>query len=459
MVIDAEVVTGGGFVQRDAAGDYVGALELQLGKIGVKAIGLLSTGRDWSMLLLLYAQIPPVQIGFGFLDGIGGVIGVQRAVDVNQLVNGMRTGAFDDLLFPADPVGDAPRIIATLRQLFPMRRNALTVGPMVDVHWGKPVVVTARLAVLIQLDNALGGGPLAFSKVVVVGQLRVAVGPTQEDPDARVLLLNIDVLGFWDLAEKRYGFLAALRDSASPASTSPAAWPSGVSTATTLVPPRRRLQPSLQGRPCDRGQRRRLGVVLGRPVRPDPDRLLRGHARDDPGRLNLHASAKIGPVGLTGEIGFDVLDLPPAAHTSSPTSGSPPRSPTAGTAWPASRSPARSRVPAAGTSWGRSASPSCGGTSPSRSTSPGEPRHLWSASRSTSGRCWPPSWPPENWSAEVPTGGQAVVTLAPRRGDLSPRAHPSPGASSSSRPCRWAWPWTGSATRWWPGRTSSTSRP
>ena len=31
---------------------------------------------------------------------------------------------------------------------------------------------------------------------------------------------------------------------------------------------------------------------------------------------------------------------------------------------------------------------------------------------------------PENWSAEVPTGGQAVVTLAPRRGDLSPRAHP-----------------------------------
>ena len=120
VVIDAGVVTGGGFVQRDPTGDYVGALELQLGKIGVKAIGLLSTGHDWSMLLLLYAQIPPVQIGFGFtLEGIGGMLGVHRAVDVNQLVNGMRTGAFDDLLFPADPVGDAPRIIATLRQLFP----------------------------------------------------------------------------------------------------------------------------------------------------------------------------------------------------------------------------------------------------------------------------------------------------------------------------------------------------
>ena len=100
---------------------------------------------------------------------------------------GCGRGAFDDLLFPADPVGDAPRIIATLRQLFPMRRNTLTIGPMVDVHWGKPVIITARLAVLIQLDNALGGGPLALSKVVVVGQLRAAVGPTEEDPDARVL--------------------------------------------------------------------------------------------------------------------------------------------------------------------------------------------------------------------------------------------------------------------------------
>ena len=74
VVIDAEVVRGGGFVQRDAAGEYVGALELQLGKIGVKAIGVLSTGPgDWSLLLLLYAQIPPVQLGFGFtLEGIGG---------------------------------------------------------------------------------------------------------------------------------------------------------------------------------------------------------------------------------------------------------------------------------------------------------------------------------------------------------------------------------------------------
>ena len=225
-----------------------------------------------------------MQIGFGFtLEGIGGMIGVHRAVDVNQLVAGMRTGAFDDLLFPADPVGDAPRIIATLRQLFPMRRNTLTVGPMVDVHWGKPVIITARLAVLIQLDNALGGGPLALSKVVVVGQLRADVGATEEEPDARVLVLIIDVLGFWDLAEKRYGFLAALRDSSVAGidlTGGLAVWgeygdhPSFLLAAGGFNP-RFKDVPAAD-------QRRRAaarGVVLGRSVRPDPDRLLRRDAR------------------------------------------------------------------------------------------------------------------------------------------------------------------------------------
>ena len=90
------------------------------GRSASRRSGCCPPDSDWSMLLLLYAQIPPVQIGFGFtLEGLGGLLGVHRAVDVTQLVTGMRTGAFDDLLFPADPVGDATRIIATLRQLFP----------------------------------------------------------------------------------------------------------------------------------------------------------------------------------------------------------------------------------------------------------------------------------------------------------------------------------------------------
>ena len=430
VVIDAGVVTGGGFVQRDAAGDYIGALELQLGKIGIKAIGLLSTGHDWSMLLLLYAQIPPVQIGFGFtLEGLGGMLGVHRAVDVNQLVNGMRTGAFDDLLFPADPVGDAPRIIATLRQVFPMRRNTLTVGPMVDVHWGKPVIITARLAVLIQLDNALGGGPLALSKVVVIGQLRAAVGATEEDPDARVLVLIIDVLGFWDLAEKRYGFIAALRDSSVAGidlTGGLAVWgeygdhPSFLLAAGGFNP-RFKDVPATVG-----GAVARLGASfsVGR-----FDLTLAGYFAVTPATiqagLNLKATAKIGPVGLEGEIGFDVLIYRrPRTHFIADFRFS---------AEVTYRGHSLAGVKVAGTIEGPGSWHVVGkvsfsilwwdisksfdeswGTAPPLVREQVDVRALLAAELAK----------PENWSAQVPGGGQAIVTLAPRRGDLSPRAHP-----------------------------------
>ena len=176
--------------------------------------------------------------------------------------------------------------------------------------------------------------------------------------------------------------------------------------------------------------------------------------------LNLHASAKIGPVGLTGEIGFDVLDLPPAAthfiadfrfsaevtyrgHSLAGVK-------VAGTIEGPGRWHVVGKVSFSILWWDISKSfDESWGTPPPLVREQVDVRAVLAAELAK----------PENWSAEVPTGGQAVVTLAPRRGDLSPRAHPSPGASSSSRPCRWAWPWTGSATRRWPGRTSSTSRP
>jgi len=430
IVIDAEVVTGGGFVQHDANGDYIGALELTLGKIGVKAVGLLTPGHDWSLLLLLYAQIPPIQIGFGFtLDGIGGVIGVQRAVDISALVTGMRSGAFDDLLFPPDPVGDAPKIIATLRTLFPQRKNTLTIGPMVDVHWGKPVIITARLAVILQLDNALGGGSLALSKVVVVGQLRAAVGPTEEDPDARVLILNIDVLGFWDLTEKRYGFISALRDSSVAGidlTGGLAVWGEYGDQPRFLLAaggfnPRFKDVPATLG-----GAVPRLGASfsVGR-----FELTLAGYFAVTPATiqagLDLHATAKIGPVGLEGRIGFDVLIYRrPRTHFIADFRFS---------AEVTYRGHSLAGVKVAGTIEGPGAWHVVGkvsfsilwwdisksfdeswGTPPPQLVDQVDVRAILAAELAT----------PANWSAEVPSGGQSMVTLAPRRGDEAPRAHP-----------------------------------
>jgi Family of unknown function (DUF6603) len=432
--IDAEVVSGGGFLSFDPARqEYAGALELQLGKIGVKAIGLLSTGPDdWSLVLLLYAQIPPVQLGFGFtLDAVGGLIGLQRGVDIGQLAAGMRTGAFDDLLFPPDPVGDAARILGRLRTLFPVHPRSLVVGPMVDVHWGSPLILTARLAVLLQIDNVFGSGGAApaLARVVVVGQLHVDVGPTEQDPYARVVRLIVDVLGFWDLADKRYGFLAALRDSTVGGvdiTGGLGVWGEYGAQSRFLLAaggfnPRFRDIPAQLSGVLDR-----LGASFS------VGRLhlsLAGYFALTPATIqagfDLHVTASIGPVGIVGDLGLDVLIYRrPRTHFI-----------------------ADFRVVVAITYHGHSlAGVKLTGTieGPGQWHVAGKLTFsiLWWDISTTFDESWGSLAPVltdlvdvaallgaalaarENWTAQLPAGGDALVTLAPRRGDQAPRAHP-----------------------------------
>jgi hypothetical protein len=433
LVIDAGAVTGGGFVSFDPErGEYAGALELQLGKISLKAIGVLTTRPgDWSLLLLLYAQIPPIQLGFGFtLEGIGGLIGVQRGVDLPQLIADMKNGAFDDILFPPDPVRDAPRILSRLRTLFPARARSMTIGPMVDVHWGEPLILTARLAVLLQIDNAFEATQqMALARVVVVGQLRVAVGPTREDPDARVVLLIVDLLGFWDLADKRYGFLAVLRDSSVAGidiTGGLGVWGEYGDHPRFLLAaggfnPRFRDVPAQMSGVLDR-----LGASfsVGR-----FNLVLTGYFALTPATIqagmNLLATAKIGPVGLLGDIGFDVLIY----------------------RRPRTRFIADFHVIAEVTYHGHTlAGVKVTGTieGPGRWHLVGKATFsiLWWDISTSFNESWGTPAPlvtelfdvlalmaaelvkRENWSAQLPAGSDAMVTLAPRRGDLVPRAHP-----------------------------------
>src|SRR6185436_7918745 len=78
MVIDASVVKGGGFILNDPAhGRYAGILQLKIGDIvTVTAIGLVTTrmpdgSEGFSLLVILTATFPPIQLGVGFtLSGL-----------------------------------------------------------------------------------------------------------------------------------------------------------------------------------------------------------------------------------------------------------------------------------------------------------------------------------------------------------------------------------------------------
>ncbi|APW36747.1 hypothetical protein RD110_05700 [Rhodoferax koreense] len=207
LSLDAGIVQGGGYLYVDPArGEYAGVLELKLMAIGVKAIAILSTKTEagFSLLLLIYGQFPAIQLSFGFtLTGVGGLIGVQHTVDTQALSRGLGNGSLDAILFPANPVGDAPKIIATLRTLFPVKKGGFVIGPMLELGWGTPSLVTVRMGLLIAPTEGA---------IVILGQVIVQLPPLV-DAGLALLRLQLDFVGSVVLSPLAIAFDAKLRDS------------------------------------------------------------------------------------------------------------------------------------------------------------------------------------------------------------------------------------------------------
>ncbi|MEO7338362.1 MAG: DUF6603 domain-containing protein [Caldimonas sp.] len=185
LSLDAGIVKGGGYLAVDANG-YAGVLELKMLAVDVKAIALLNTHSEagFSLLLLIFGQFPPIQLSFGFtLTGVGGLIGVQHTASPSALSQGIGNGSLDAVLFPANPVADAPQIIATLRTLFPVKAGGFVIGPMLELGWGTPSLVTVRLGLLIEAGQ-----------FVLLGQAIVQVPPLVS-ADLALLYLRLDFVG------------------------------------------------------------------------------------------------------------------------------------------------------------------------------------------------------------------------------------------------------------------------
>lgn len=210
LLIDAEIVTGGGYLFRDAStGQYAGVLQLDFKGITLQAIGLIATtlpdGRPgFSMLLMIEAaDFPPIDLAFGFrLTGVGGVIGYQRTVALEPLRAGLKQGVLDNILFPTNVVRDAPRIVSALNTLLPIKADQHFVAPVARLVWGYPAILTLELAVIIEGDSPW--------RVVVLGQLRAAL-----PQERRALVrLRMDAIGVWDKARGEVAVDAVLYDSA-----------------------------------------------------------------------------------------------------------------------------------------------------------------------------------------------------------------------------------------------------
>ncbi|MEU5261518.1 kelch repeat-containing protein [Amycolatopsis sp. NPDC021455] len=208
LAVDAGVISGGGFLSFDAGrGEYAGALELELADfVAVKAIGVISTrqadgSRGFSLLIVLTAEFGTgLQLGAGFtLLAVGGLVGLNRGMNLAALVEGVRTGAIESVAFPKDVVANAPRILSDLAKYFPPEQGTFLIGPMAKIGWGTPTLVTVSLGVIIEIPGT----------IAVLGVLKAAL-PNADKP---LLVVQAQFVGALELDKSRLWFFAKLFDS------------------------------------------------------------------------------------------------------------------------------------------------------------------------------------------------------------------------------------------------------
>ncbi|HSK17672.1 MAG TPA: DUF6603 domain-containing protein [Longimicrobiales bacterium] len=208
LSVDGGGFKGGGFMRFDPPkGEYFGMLELEFqGIISVRAVGILNTRMPdgtpgFSLLIIIVAEFPPIQLGFGFtLLGVGGLLGLNRTVLYEPLQAGVRDGSLNSVLFPRDVVANAPRIINDLKRIFPPLPDRFLIGPMGKLGWGTPTLISLELGLLLEIPRP------AFA---ILGVLRVNV-PAEE---VALLRLQVNFLGIVDFEKRQLSFDASLFDS------------------------------------------------------------------------------------------------------------------------------------------------------------------------------------------------------------------------------------------------------
>ena len=207
LAIDAGGVTGGGFLSHDdAKHEYGGVLQLDFHTYKLTAFGLLATvlptGPGYSLIAMVDAEFPPIQLGFGFaLTGAGGLLGVHRTANVDALRAALTAHSISNLLFPKNPISNAPQLLTELDTLFPGADGRFIFGPIVRIVWGTPALLTLDLALILELPDPI--------KLILIAELTVLL-PT---PDVKAVEIHLSALGTLDFGACEAGLDATLHDS------------------------------------------------------------------------------------------------------------------------------------------------------------------------------------------------------------------------------------------------------
>ncbi|MET9730328.1 DUF6603 domain-containing protein [Streptomyces sp. NPDC006458] len=194
-----------GRLERQQFRSFSGVLSATVPATTVTAFGQLDLAAPGgpAFIALLGATFPEpgIQLGLGFaLSGVGGIVGVNKAVNRDALISSIADGTAGELLFPPDPVAAAKQVIPRLPVLFPTAPGRTVVGPMFRISWGGRMV-SLSAALVAEVPEPV--------RLTLLGILRVSV------PDPAVPLIHIKATfaGQYDTAEPSAFLMASLSGS------------------------------------------------------------------------------------------------------------------------------------------------------------------------------------------------------------------------------------------------------
>src|SRR5262245_2531070 len=158
--------------------------------------------KGYSFVVIIFAQgFAPIQLGFGFtLTGIGGLLAVSRTFDEDALRAGLKNHTLDSVMFPKDPIRNAPQILSNLNKVFPPANGHHLFGPMAQIAWGTPPLITANLGLVMELGARL--------RLLILAQI-AAILPRRENDLVR---LQMDAIGVLDFDQGTAALDATLHD-------------------------------------------------------------------------------------------------------------------------------------------------------------------------------------------------------------------------------------------------------
>lgn len=186
--VDASAVKGTGTIQWDEEKQrFAGALELNiLEKFGVNAMLAFTTGKGSDPFSFMGALSvffnPGIQVGMGFsITSIGGSLGLNRGLDVDNLRSAVYDGSLSSILFVKDIKKDFDKVLVNIDKYYPITEDQMYVGMLAQISWG--AIVSADFGLFIQAPS-----PVA---IIIAGLVKVHLADSAE----KYLAINANFLG------------------------------------------------------------------------------------------------------------------------------------------------------------------------------------------------------------------------------------------------------------------------